>query len=59
MSEHQVPHGGGSYVRNKDGSLTLIERTKTAEEAKAEEAAQADEAPAADADPLTDKSKRK
>lgn len=60
MSDHQIPHSGGSYVRNKDGSLTLNERTKTVAEAEAEKAAQAAEAEApADADPLTEKPKRK
>ena len=61
MSEHQAPHSGGSYVRNKDGSLTLNERTKTVAEAEAENAALAAEAeaPAADTDPLTEKPKRK
>jgi len=61
MSELPVPHSGGSYIRNKDGSLSLSERTKTVAEAEAEKAAQAAEAeaPAAETDPLTEKPKRK
>jgi hypothetical protein len=44
MTDHPMPASGGSYIRNADGSLTLIE-----DSAEAPAAAEPSPAPAAQA----------